>query len=310
MRLPPSDRDLLNCAIQALLQGRSYVRRTLRLEPSLALEHIEVKTLDGQTKEMLYVDKQAENACVVYLRDHIGREHLRVIGEETLWNLDVDLTGETKIVCLLDMIDGSDLLERNLSNWCSAMLFFDPQQPRIRLSLVQNAHDSIYFASDQGAFIYRKRTSKIEPLHGPEEVPPERASVCFYAQKLPNFAGLPHSFAERLAERLGARADRLRLYTLAGNPMMAKLANGEKIHAVFEHIGQYPHDVIPGAYIALKSKAHLVTLDGKPISEGDLAMALRHPSASKLKYVLGSSAEIAQLLSECLVGCLAASPGS
>jgi len=296
--------------MRALVRGRNYVRKILRVDPGRALEHIEVKTIDGRTKEVLYVDKEAENACAVYLQENIGHEHLRVEGEENLWTVDLDLQKEAKIVCLLDMIDGSDLVERNLSNWCSAMVFFDPQVPKILLSFVQNANDCIYYANHQGAFLCRKGPSSVVPLAGPERVPLEKASVCFYAQRLANFAALPPCFADRLAARLKPNADGIRLYTLAGNPMMAKLANGEKIHAVFEHMGQYPHDAVPGAFIALKSGAHLLTLDGKPISEDDLATALRRPSTSKLTYVLGATHEIAAQLSECLVSSAAAGCGS
>jgi fructose-1,6-bisphosphatase/inositol monophosphatase family enzyme len=66
--------------------------------------------------------------------------------------------------------------------------------------------------------------------------------------------------------------------------MMAKIPDGA-VDLVFEVSGQEVHDIIPGAFIAVKAGARLVGLDGQPI---DLAKSLLSPR-KKLTYILASS---------------------
>jgi hypothetical protein len=92
----------------------------------------------------------------------------------------------------------------------------------------------------------------------------------------------------------------LRFYNFGGNPMMARLANGENVHAVFENVGQFPHDAAPGAFIGLQAGAHLMSLSEKSISADDLAQSLMTPSGAELQYVLASTKEIASELARAL----------
>jgi hypothetical protein len=324
-------RELLNAAIDAMQSVRGNVERAIK--SGRGLEHSTFRAADGTLKEMLQVDKEAENSCAAFLLGMLGEEkELLVLGEETLWKLPADLDlsrqsvkvrypddplviegAETRYTVILDMIDGSDLLERRLGNWCSAMVFFDPRVPKILCSLVQDSGGVIYGAHETSTFLITpetKRGDNLEPLKGVEvreilktdqidrkKLPrthTDQIAVCFYNQNLKHFKSTtPLGLADWLQTLPKEEQERFRIYTLAGNPMMAKMAHRENIHVVFEHEGQYPHDVVPGAYIALKARAHLYDFHGVTITEAALAKSLLNPSGQKIKYVLASTQELA-----------------
>jgi fructose-1,6-bisphosphatase/inositol monophosphatase family enzyme len=290
----PTTQQFLDIAIGASVSTRKAVNDIFKIGRSRALEPVTIKGPRGASKDILYVDKEAENGCATYLGRHFGDDCLCVLGEETLWkDPDKDLSRESRIVAILDMVDGSDLLERELGNWCSAMVFFDPKTPEILFSIVQDARDRIYFADQSGAYCVGKGNSP-QRLSGPQAVSSDAASVCFYAQKPKHLTTIPDGFFEWLRNiKTRNKESRLRIYTLAGNPMMAKLANGENIHVVFEHIGQHPHDAVPGLYIALRAGAHLLDFESRPITEAHLAQSLLKPSGAGLQYVLASTNELA-----------------
>ncbi|HNR35414.1 MAG TPA: hypothetical protein PKO36_09560, partial [Candidatus Hydrogenedentes bacterium] len=125
----------------------------------------------------------------------------------------------------------------------------------------------------------------------------QEASLSFYGQQPANFMSVAGNrrFAAKLAEFETVKDDsfkRMRIYNLAGNPMMMKLIDGSKrIDAVFDLLGQLPHDMAPGAYIARRAGAILCGLDGRPILEEDLARMLIKPAhgASKRPYLLAAT---------------------
>jgi fructose-1,6-bisphosphatase/inositol monophosphatase family enzyme len=320
----PSTSEFFNAAVAALISVRKQVRDKLLIQPERALRKHTVpsRMVGGKPKEVLAVDTEAEDLCDLFLRaPSLGlSDHLLVLGEETLWDLpDLDLSKqhvemegsnrkprvvdgpETKVVAILDMIDGSDLLERGLGNWCSAIVFFDPttHPPKILFSLVHDADDSVIYGADElEAFrIKVGKRGKLDrrPLRSPKAVIFSDASICFYAQKTNPFNTIPEGFYKWLASNIAVEpnVDRLRIYTLAGNPMMCKLGDGEDIHTVFEHRGQFPHDAVPGVYIARRAGASLLDLEGNEITEQRLANSLLTPSVGKLKYVLASTHELA-----------------
>ncbi len=325
---------LLNEAIATLKSVRRDVLEMVRGREGL--EHSYFKSRDGEVKDMLLVDKAAENACRRTLYKKFGGpDQLLVLGEETLWKLPSGLdlsrqtihldgstpiinTGvpETRLTAILDMIDGSDLLERGFGNWCSALVFFQPTpSPKILFSMVQDAMGNIYGADERATFLIKPAASpspmnqlcgpEVRILHPPENQKdrqrPEytdQIAICFYAQKRKHFISISERFRQWVS---AVSAERLRVYTLAGNPMMVKLANGEHIHAVFEHRGQYPHDMVPGAYIALKAGAHLLDRNGDKIDDAALARSLLQPAGAKLQYVLAATPEIGHELAPTLL---------
>jgi len=325
--IPPERpyQKLLEVAINALKVARKRIRTLLG--DGTGLEQPQYTAPDGSSqKVMLEVDKAAENECAQYFVHAFGEQDIRVLGEETLWRFEhLDLRNqrlegygkdtrlveqpETRITAIIDMIDGSDLVERNLGNWCSAMIVFKPgDKPVILFSLIQNADDVIYGADEKGTFIMPAKVQKGErlyPLKGPDirrtnarrgNIPKSMANtaqiaVCYYGQKYDHFVSVPTGIMEWATNTPAKK--RLRFYDLAGNPMMARLANGENIHVVFEHIGQYPHDAAPGLYIAKKAGGHAVDFNGRQITNDDLGTYLMRPSGAKLRYIVASTEELA-----------------
>lgn len=318
-------KHLLETAVRASIDTRREVVKAL--ERGTGQRHPTQSAPDGKTKQMLAIDQAAEDRCIKILTDRFGDEEIRVLGEESLWpekfrlldlskqhlegyGEDIHLVEgpEKRMVAIVDMIDGSDLVERNLGNWCAAMIFFKPWPiPKILFSMVHHADGRLYGADGEGTFLLKCTLSGAErlgTLKGPEkrklqkehlqlELPEEvrQIAICFYAQKYQHLTTVPPRLSTWL--RTSPAADRIRIYNLAGNPMMARLANGENIHVVFEHRGQFAHDAAPGAYIGLRSGAHLVNFDGANITIESIAQYLMKPSASRFQYVLASTEELA-----------------
>jgi hypothetical protein len=65
------------------------------------------------------------------VRQRLGTTPVRLLGEETLRDPNIDLTDWPGLVILSDILDGSDLAERSLSNWCSAATICYPRERRI-----------------------------------------------------------------------------------------------------------------------------------------------------------------------------------
>jgi hypothetical protein len=147
-----------------------------------------------------------------------------------------------------------------------------------------------------------------EPVRGVSRVKSlARASVYFYGQKLKNFRSVTHDgFAHRLGLACkSTREDRLRIYNMAGTPMMARMTD-HRVHeaggidVIFDVVGQQPHDVVPGAYIAKKAGATLRDLDGQDISFAQLEELLLEPAKRRLQYVLAATPTLASQVSECI----------
>jgi hypothetical protein len=129
------------------------------------------------------------------------------------------------------------------------------------------------------------------------------ASLCLYAQKddsllellalgrKPNLVSWlkRHTETNRKKKRRADTEMRFRFYNLAGNPMMVRLAEGV-VDVVFDVRGQVPHDVVPGAFIALKAEAVLGKADKEQnLSEQDLALTLLQPNISRIDYILAAN---------------------
>jgi D-beta-D-heptose 7-phosphate kinase/D-beta-D-heptose 1-phosphate adenosyltransferase len=252
-------------------------------------------------KKLVAVDLYAEDRFRALLSKNFAGKNIHMCGEESL-NDSYPATG---ICFLVDMIDGTDLLERGLSNWCSAVTVFRKEKKHAEILATYVAHSSdwLYYAVSNEKEARRTNISEIlkgkEFLYYPlrrddSSVALKSSTVCAYAQKRVS--------VRRLLSKLGAEnspfmkwlgnsdtAD-FRFYNLAGNPMMALLAQG-KVHVVFELKGQRPHDVVAGAYIALRAGAYMGTLDGKPITIPDIETALLEPE-KRMTYILACNKEL------------------
>lgn len=260
-------------------------------------------------KPMIVADKDAERTFERFL-DTYDNGHFKDIdfyGEETLGDQSIDLTAKEGTSVLVDALDGSDLYERNLGNWCTAATFFTPSNPaekRIRAAIAGLPDGSIYFATDTSdvVAVVRKPKSPVEKVRGMSLVQEiEKASLCFYGQKVGNFLATAKSpmWTRLLARDIDQRKQErkaigLRIYNLAGIPMIIKMIdkvaeNGAGIDAVVDFKGQKAHDIVPGAFIALKAGAHVTDPSGAPITIRTLEELLFRPNTETLQYIIAVS---------------------
>ena len=74
--------------------------------------------------------------------------------------------------------------------------------------------------------------------------------------------------------------------------MICKVADGS-VDAVFELVGQKPHDVVPGAFIARCAGAVVKDLNNNPLP---LEEALLTPNTGRLKYIISATEDLYQEL--------------
>ena len=267
--------------------------RSLTDDPELALHF---RFDPDQNKNALVVDYDAEHTFREKFRQYRDSmfRGVKIRGEESL-KKETDFKDEEGLVALVDMVDGTDLLERNLSNWCSAAVFFDPRKAKkdesiIRAACVGLPSGKIYYTQaninevryDQ--VLRHDRGHRSGSANGVSSIRKlENASICFYGQK-PNsllrvaetelFSYLAKKQDERDAKKkesetaesvLAYKEKEIRVYTLSGIPMMMKLIDHQvrdaaNIDVIFQLGGQYPHDAVPGLYIARKGGAFILNL--------------------------------------------------
>lgn len=296
-----------------------------------AVEHLGERAFEAMWlesgKTLSKVDAQAELGFQESIAKDFGKD-VAVHGEESLGS-PIGLSEETRPSVLVDMIDGTDLLERGFSNWCSAVVIFSPRPPTIEGAFVLQRSDigtDVYFATRRLAHANKReirigksgRSVKIDDIEltGPERAKNRNlrdAAVCIYGQKGDALVSLlelrnEEKFINWLSRNITIDIQRrrrkenplrFRFYNLAGNPMMARLAEGV-VDVVFELQGQYMHDVVPGAYIARKSGASLGNTTGRPIKEQELAEKLLHPTESKISYILAANKKMVKELGKLL----------
>lgn len=269
-----------------------YVEWRVRTDPETFLRKRNVKG-----KDCLEIDLDAEQKFRFFTKS-LGFP-IEVNGEEDIID-GLDLTKKDSICVLVDMVDGTDLLERGLHNWCASAVFYHPrlaEGTRIIAAFIALPGPKVYTATrytDTELTLSATDTRRIE---GPDQsVTIDNASICFYGQKV---GRLNASVANPFFSRAPQYAN-LRLYTLAGMPMITKICDPLKIasniDAVFELIGQKPHDVVPGAFIAMRSGCTIINLDtGDPITQAELENSLLKPfdKSSDLRYLIAANEGLA-----------------
>lgn len=294
----PSEEYVLETGFLAVEAALRTIRKRIANPDSLTL--VWNYTLK---KNLLKIDEFAQAAAMDIFDERLP-ESVEIRGEETSL---ADFTFTKPLAALLDMIDGTDLLERGLGNWCSAMAIFDPEN--VWASFIGMPEGEIYFVHKSDPLVYLRYPK--EPGMEPDvqtveiekpDVRLKNASIAFYGQKPKSLLttvrhkGFLRALDDlaRIAkeEREQPGAPRFRIYNLAGNPMMMKLLEG-KIDAVIELSGQKCHDVVPGFAIALKAGAVLYDLDtGKQILTDYLPVVLRKPKG-EFRYVLACNQPLA-----------------
>lgn len=306
---PSFDLDVISkAAIQTIFRVQQQVHEDIATDPVNAFEPLAIGT---RGKRLLAIDLVAERNAARELHRMLPSYPLLVLGEESLRDPNLDLTEEPRLVALVDMIDGTDLLERGLSNWCSALVFYYPPQKQILAAFVGLPHDAIYFATNDSS--HPKKYAfhggpAILPVAGPSAVKTiEEGSLAFYGQKYPNLssvtdsgflaysAHLQHVYAET------GRELKTRIYNLAGNPIAMRLIDGtSRFDAIFDLRGQAPHDIVPGAFIAERAGASLCDLDGQSIDLNQILLRPANPN-SRIRYILASTQELSLQLRQCLM---------
>jgi fructose-1,6-bisphosphatase/inositol monophosphatase family enzyme len=289
------------------------IRRKLRTR-QLTESAFEPIYIPRTAKHLVEVDLAAERDFQADISAEFGDE-FAVVGEESLTR-DLDLRAEKRKCLLVDMIDGTDLLQHNFSNWCFAAVAFDPCEPKILGSYValpnamplevNRPTDYLYFATDSSGVgkkplrVKNNATLRFPPLNKNQKL--RHASICMNTQKAQNLQAFLElakngKFAEWVAKTAARKEPAFRFYNFAGNPMMVRLADSNVkngcVDAVIDIVGQAPHDVVPGALVALRSGAVMKDLDGRNITEEILAELLLQPGKNKLKYVLAVGPKLA-----------------
>lgn len=301
LKLPP-EKDLIRTGIRLAKTICGWSNQSLRGSlKQMSVEQRDYKDPNNITRAL---DGLAHNYIVFELRQQFGQQ-IAIFGEEASGTPE-SFQRINKVVALVDAIDGTDLVARGFSNWCSALAFFHPKEKRILATVVGHSSGEVYYASSEGAY---KRTlnGTIKRLRrNPEEsLKLENASVCFYGQKPHNILTVmkdetSQAFQEKLVSfrrrmKEGKEGLSFRLYNFGGNPMMIKIPE-RTVDAVFELSGQKAHDVIPGAYIAAQAGAVFMDLKGNEVNP---AHALLTPN-KKLTYVLAGTKSLAEELRELL----------
>jgi fructose-1,6-bisphosphatase/inositol monophosphatase family enzyme len=303
---------------------------------------------DHNDKSALVIDIETEESFRLFVDTDL--EGVRLLGEECPERkiTNFNLFDEERVCVLVDMVDGTDLLERGLHNWCSSAVFFHPKskpgkrilaafigvpggsfgsdprgEPLDNSDFYRAAFTSVYFGVRGSRPEVFEADASTRGISGPSEVTKvEDASVCFYGQKASRLrytSGQDLFGGQKVETEFDGAADavngepsdtkkgakkkeRMRVYNLAGMPMIAKLIDkrvkeASGIDAVFELEGQSPHDVVPGAFLAMEAKCAVIDLDtGKPMTREKLELSLLEPFAdhSKLRYIIASTYELAE----------------
>ena len=303
--------EIVEAGIKTIERIQREVKTLVRNDPHGAFEPA---TIGLRAKPLLPVDLVMEKNAGIELHQRLGSGRVMVIGEESLRNQDLDLSAETRMVVLVDMIDGTDLLQRGLSNWCSAMVFYDCQCTEIVAAFVGLPDEGIYFATkdDLWPFVYRYGSSAPVPVAGPSCIRTlADSAIGYYGQKVGAFCSVARhreliGFLETLELECATQGKSLktRIYNFAGNPMAIRMIDGisdSRIDAILELNGQAPHDIVSGAFIAQKAGAIFCNLEGGSV---DLNHLLQRPAdpKSRIRYILAATEDLSREIRGCLSG--------
>ena len=300
------DTDVVEAGVKTIRKTLETIFTELANNPEDALEPLWHPRLK---KYFLGVDMIAEKFGKNCLRKYLHSVEIR--GEES----SLEPLQNQRLAALLDMLDGSDLLERGLGNWCSSLVLFSPKRKKIITAVVGLSSKRIFYTKpsySKCTFVREPQLESDDPpiIHelaiAKNSVELRDASLAFYGQKPGSLLSILE--AKDLVQRLSDIAreakeakkspdlPKLRIYNLAGNPMMTSLVEG-KIDAILDLRGQKCHDAIPGFVIALRAGAVLRDLQGRNISEQMLVAKLATPEY-KFKYVLARNEVLASQLVE------------
>ena len=307
---------LAEAGVFAIRQTLRRIIREFEDDPNTAVR----QTIDAETKKKaIDVDLIADREFATQFRHYDGGRYASVVvtGEERPGDAG-PVFGTFGTYVVVDALDGSDLAERSLANWCSAAVFFDGagSTAKIRAAVVGLPPNHVYFATDDDprVRVYRdlpdlegqvlaNLTLEAEEVTG---LPPERglsdASLYFYGQKVDRLLGV----AQRplLPAVCNEEFENLRIYNLGGIPMLVRMCDHQVkrargVDAVFELDGQKPYDVVPGLFFALKLGATVLDMSRPhptPLGIEDLEEALSRQGEVQLQYLAAAHERLANEL--------------
>lgn len=330
--------EVCSAGTQAVSSVIQTVIQTLADDPDLALSSRYDKVRD---KEALAIDWDAE----VHFREIFRHEYkqgmfrdAKIYGEESIKS-STDFSNESGLIALTDMVDGTDLLERNLSNWCSAVVFFNREEESTQIigACVGLPSGRIYSAHSNSNYVryvqfYRDNNKRPTGglVMGPSTITSlEHSSVCFYGQKAKSLQTVARTklldyliSKEEAKEKLKRQRDEgegqrfisverekvNRIYTLSGIPMMMRLIDhrvkdAANIDVIFQLTEQHPHDAVPGLYIAKKGGAYILNLKtGLEMTDEELARGLLRPGHPDegMKYIVAATPDLCNELAPLL----------
>jgi fructose-1,6-bisphosphatase/inositol monophosphatase family enzyme len=206
------------------------------------------------------------------------------------------------VICCLDSLDGTQHWLRGRNLYCTAMSFFargDAQDSpyRLRVSLVQNADGTVFFArEDQYAAFIDGVDSPIRVTAGGVTTLQE-AQICTVCRRPDHYRILVAHLAD--SSPFGG------LYTFGGNPILAELAQG-RYDAVFQPdasaIGdsQALWDWLPGGHIAYRSGCCILNLDGDELQVAAAAETCLNGVDGNFPFVAATNRELAAAIVEWL----------
>lgn len=323
--------DIENIKLAAIDALREVHNHLENIGEVVGTTSVKIEGHGEEPKSATVYDVVAEAVTHSVLHQNLDKYNLKIFGEELgeePLTEDLNLTGQDRLVALLDMVDGTDLFERHLSNWCSAMVFYHPAEgdpeKRILAALVALPNEEIYF-THRGSKKVERITLKsseydIRSVSGPSTIKDvSNASLAFYGQKIKSFLSvviqkihplpeetvsekMPYGFhpfvlnLKQLEKKVGVKT---RIYNLGGNPIMMRIIDGVKrMDGLFNLGGSLPHDAIPGLYIAKRAGAILRDTQGNPYTDAMLGEKLMRPAddENRVSYILTSTEELADEL--------------
>lgn len=293
----------------------SFIEEGIRNKPRIFLRKM---SFEDTGKPLYGCDLFAEDFFIEDIKSKFGALVL-VNGEETLGADVAPIAEKSRIHILCDVIDGSDLLVRGFSNWCTAAVVFDTEDKAIISSFIYvrcDRRDDLYVASEESTnvILWQDETVTVDDKTGKTRQKSFRnseivrvnnskslrdASICYYGQKTNRIVSLCNFLGSPEVRAAFEDMPNVRWYNMAGNPMMCRMIDGS-VDLIFELHGQKLHDVIPGAYIALKAGAIMYDLRTKPIRENRkiflldlITVLLESEEDIRLNYILAANEEIA-----------------
>ncbi len=270
--------------LHAMHWVRGWIQDNATKDPARAFEPIRIV---GRQKEVRTIDLVAECLLISRLSERLASYGAVIIGEESLRDPETDLSSVDSPVILVDAVDGTKQLERDVhGHWCSAAVVFHPPTHAILASFVVLPDGWVVFKVGAQAAKCRFMYGRLDivALAGPSTVTTlDQAAISFYGQKKEYL----HANGA-----LAVRLDPFLIWPGGGNPAIVRLVDRRTVDAVYELRGQWPHDVVPALAIAEACGVTLMTLQGEPL---DLYRALCRPGhpQSRLCYIAASTPELA-----------------